>query len=435
MDTSGAAAKGRNPKPLTDRTVVALKAESGRRVTRPDGDVAGLAIRVTAGGRKTWTLTYRIGRRQRRWTIGTYPVISLAAARKKAQLALTQLDAGIDPADRKRAGREYETFDDLATAYLKHARLKKKSWGQDALLMRSVLLPAWKNRALKDIKRRDVKDLLGGIVERGKPVLANRVQALISTAFNYALREEWIDTGNPAALIDKQPETSRNRVLTDEELRTLWAALEGAKIVRRVTDGAAGPAVAPMIARGLQVLLLTAQRSGEVFTMKWEDLDLVERWENLKLVSGWWTIPATTAKNKQAHRVPLVPRVVDLLREAKATGPVDNNWVFGGEKGGSVAARASKAMRALRRADAIDFDVHRHDLRRTAATVMGRSGVPRTTIAHVLNHVDRGSRATQIYDRYDHDAEKRVALETWARRLDDVLTANEAARVVPFARS
>lgn len=434
MDTSGAGAKGGNPK-LTDRTVVALRAESGRRVTHPDGAVPGLAIRVNAGGRKTWTLTYRIGRRQRRWTIGTYPVISLAAARKKARLALTQLDDGIDPADRKRAGREHETFDDLATAYLKRAKLKKKSWAQDALLMRSVLLPPWKHRALKDIKRRDVKDLLAGIVERGKPVMANRVQALISTAFNYALREEWIDTGNPAALIEKQPETSRNRVLTDEELRTLWAALEGAKIVRRVTDGAAGPAVAPMIARGLQVLLLTAQRSGEVFTMKWEDLDLVEGWENLKLVSGWWTIPATTAKNKQAHRVPLVPRVVDLLREAKATGPVDNNWVFGGEKGGSVAARASKAMRALLRADAIDFDVHRHDLRRTAATVMGRAGVPRTTIAQVLNHVDRGSRATQIYDRYDHDAEKRVALETWARRLDDVLTANEPARVVPFARS
>lgn len=435
MDTSGAAAKGRNPKRLTDRTVVALRAESGRRVTRPDGDVPGLAIRVNAGGRKTFTLTYRIGRRQRRWTLGTYPVISLAAARKKARLALTQLDAGIDPADRKRAGREHETFDDLATAYLKHAKLKKKSWAQDALLMRSVLLPPWKHRAVKDIKRRDVKELLSGIVERGKPVMANRVQALISTTFNFALREEWVDTGNPAALIEKQPEVSRERVLTDDELRTLWGALEDAKTLRRVSDEAPGPAISPMIARGLQVLLLTAQRSGEVCTMKWEDLHLVEGWENLKLVSGWWTIPATTAKNKQAHRVPLVPRVVDLLREAKATGPVDNRWVFGGEKGGSVAARAAKAIRALRRAELIDFDVHRHDLRRTAATGMGRAGVSRTTIAHVLNHVDRGSRATQIYDRYDHDAEKRVALETWVRRLDEILTAKEPARVVPFARS
>ena len=435
MDTPSTAANERVSKPLTDRTVATLKPLAGQRVARADGGVPGLAIRVNPSGRKSWTLTYRIGRRQRRWTIGTYPVISLASARKKARLALTQLDAGVDPAERKRTDREQETFNALATAYLKKAKLKKRSWAQDDLLMRSVLLPVWKHRLVKDIKRRDVKDLLASIVERGKPVMANRVQALISTVFNYALREDWVETGNPAALIEKQPEVSRERVLTDDELRTLWAVLEDTKTLHRVTDKVASPAISPMIARGLQVLLLTAQRSGEVFTMKWEDLDLVEGWENMKLVSGWWTIPATTAKNKQAHRVPLVPRVVDLLREAKATGPVDNRWVFGGEKGGSVAARASKAMRALRSTDAIDFDVHRHDLRRTAATVMGRAGVPRTTIAHVLNHVDRGSRATQIYDRYDHDAEKRVALETWARRLDEILTAKELARVVPFARS
>lgn len=435
MDTPSTVADDRIAKSLTDRSVATLRAEPGRRVARPDGDVPGLSIRVNAGGRKTWALTYRIGRRQRRWTIGTYPVISLAAARKKARLALTQLDAGIDPADRKRAGREYDTFDDLATAYLKHAKLKKKSWAQDALLMRSVLLPTWKHRAVKDIKRRDVKDLLAGVVERGTPVMANRVQALISTTFNYALREEWIDTGNPAALIEKQPEVSRERVLTDDEIRTLWRALENAKTLPRASDEASGPAISPMIARGLQVLLLTAQRSGEVFAMTWDNLDLPENWETLNGTAGWWTIPTTAAKNKHAHHVPLVPRVVDLLREAKATGPADNCWVFGGEKGGSVAARAAKAMRALRWAKAIEFDIHRHDLRRTAATAMGRAGVPRTTIAHVLNHVDRGSRATQIYDRYDHDAEKRIALETWTRRLDEILTAKEPARIVPFARS
>ncbi len=423
----------RNIKPLTDRTVAALKAEAGRRIARPDGDVPGLAIRVSPSGRKTWALTYRVGRRQRRWTIGTYPVITLASARKKARRALTDLEDGIDPSVRKRAGREYSTFEDLATAYVKHAKVKKRSWAQDALLVRSVLLPAWKHRPVTDIKRRNVKDLLAGIVERGKPVMANRVQALISTMFNYAVREEWLDTGNPAALIEKQPETSRNRVLTHAELRSLWSALDSAKRLRRIDDGQTRPAIAPMIARGLQVQLLTAQRGGEVFQMQWGDLELQDGWEDASSVSGWWTIPASVAKNKQAHRVPLVPRVVDLLREAKAEGPTDNRWVFGGDKGGSVAARALKAMRALRQAGAIQFDIHRHDLRRTASTEMGRAGVARATIAHVLNHVDRGSRATQIYDRYDHDSEKRAVLELWSRRLDEVLGAKEVSRILPFA--
>jgi integrase len=151
--------------------------------------------------------------------------------------------------------------------------------------------------------------------------------------------------------------------------------------------------------------------------------------------AGWWTIPAAVAKNKQQHRVPLTPRVVELLRAAQAIGPRDNQFVFGAIKGGSVAARAVKSLLALQHARVIDFDVHRHDLRRTAATNMAAAGVPLTTIGYVLNHVDvdRGSRATQTYDRYDHDAEKRTALETWARRLDAILTATAAA-VLPFAR-
>jgi integrase len=92
-------------------------------------------------------------------------------------------------------------------------------------------------------------------------------------------------------------------------------------------------------------------------------------------------------------------------------------------------------MAVLRRAKAIDFDIHRHDLRRTAATNLAAAGVPRTTIAYVLNHVDRGSRMTQIYDRFEHDGEKTVALETWTRRLSAILEATPAPAVLPFTRS
>jgi integrase len=417
---------------LTDRAVQALKPQPDRRVVRIDGTVPGLEIRVTSTGQKTWSLRYRVGRRCRRAMLGTYPVVGVAVARKKAKQALARLDAdGTDPAAAKRDARTRETFGELAADYLTHAKKKKKSWAQDALVLDTILLPKWRHRVVRDLGRRDVKELLSAIVDgrhrrdaKPAPIMANRTQALISTMFNYAVREEWIPF-NPAARIEKQPEGSRDRVLTEDELRALWTALEGAKVVRRVTDAAPGPAISPMIAIGLQVLLLTAQRPGEVFSMRWVDVDVD---------AGSWVIPAAMAKNKQAHRVPLVPRVVELVRAALAIGPTDNRHVFGGIKGGSVAARAVKAMAKLRRADAIDFDVHRHDLRRTAATHMAAAGVPRTTIAYVLNHVDRGSRATQVYDRFEHDVEKRVALETWARRLDGILTATAPAAVLPFTR-
>jgi integrase len=391
-----------------------------------DGTVPGLALRVHPSGRKTWSLRYRVGRHERRWTLGVYPVVGLAAARKKARRALTQLDEdGTDPGAAKRDARTRETLGELATEYLEAAKRKKRSWSQDDQVLRTVILPLWKHRAVKDITRSDVRALLA-LVERGKrkhpdgtnkpaPVRANRVAALISAMFNYALQEEWIAT-TPAVRIPKFIiEKSRERVLDDVEIKQLWEVCEAAKIVRRTNDDGPAPAITPKIAIGLQVILLTAQRPGEVFRMLKADL-------YPEANPTWWVLAATATKNSQTHRVPLVPRVVELLRAAQALGPSDNKFVFGGIKGGSVADRAVKAMAALRRANAITFDCHRHDLRRTAATNLAAAGVPRTTIMYVLNHVDRGSRATQVYDRFEHDADKREALEIWARRLNTILT-------------
>ena len=83
----------------------------------------------------------------------------------------------------------------------------------------------------------------------------------------------------------------------------------------------------------------------------------------------------------------------------------------------------------------LDFTFRGHDLRRTCATGMAEAGVPVESIAKVLNHVDRGARATRVYDRYSYDREKRAALETWARRLDAILQRKRAdTTVIPFSR-
>jgi integrase len=132
--------------------------------------------------------------------------------------------------------------------------------------------------------------------------------------------------------------------------------------------------------------------------------------------------------------VALTKTVIDLLKEAKAHGPEDVRWVFAADKGGAnVSARAKKSAAYLRTTKVVSFEFHRHDLRRTAASNMGAAGIQTAVIAKVLNHVDRGARATAIYDRYSYDAEKRVALETWERRLSAILAKQDVGRVVPFA--
>jgi integrase len=107
--------------------------------------------------------------------------------------------------------------------------------------------------------------------------------------------------------------------------------------------------------------------------------------------------------------------------------------VFTGNGEATVVHRAKKAPAVLARALGIDF--HGHDLRRTAATYMGEAGVPREHISLVLNHVDGGSRATKVYDRYSRDNEKRLALERWERRLKAILENKPASTVVPFIQA
>ena len=427
---------------LTDRGVAGLQPRAQRYTVR-DGLVRGLGVRVSPNGTKTFSLQYWIGRQKKRWTIGVYDTVSLALAREKARDALTALAAeGIDPAAEKRASRDQATFAELAKAYLKHAKKKKKSWDQDEATIDSVLLPVWKHRAVKEITRRDVKDLFETIVDRGAPVRANRVVQLVSAMFNYGVDEEWL-TNSPAYRIKKEPETSRERVLTDEEIRELWAALEAAKVVRRVTDDKPAPSIPPITAVGLQVQLLVAQRPGEVFQMRWADLELPKRWEDPAhpLVGvAWWTIGGLMTKNSQPHRVPILPEVIVLLREAKALAARDDPepFVFPGETHGtSVAARAKKAMASLRRTKAITFDARRHDLRRTAASGMGAEQIPRANISYVLNHVDhQGARSTIVYDRFQRDKEKTVALQAWTRRLTGILEATDGdgGVVLTFAK-
>jgi hypothetical protein len=91
--------------------------------------------------------------------------------------------------------------------------------------------------------------------------------------------------------------------------------------------------------------------------------------------------------------------------------------------GASVRDRAKKAPSRIARV---------LNLRRTAATKMAEAGVPRQHISAVLNHLEGGARVTRVYDRYSYDAERRKALETWARTLQSIIEQAEPGRVLPF---
>jgi len=320
--------------------------------------------------------------------------------------------------------------------------VKQRGRVEEERIVNVEILPRWKDRSVRDLTRRDVRALVEPIADRGSPIMANRTLAVVRRMLNFGMRRDWLE-GNPAALIDKPGrERSRDRVLTDDEIRRLWRLLSrqptteerpapGRTRARGTADDPICP-VAPAMAAAIKMRLLTAQRGGEVIKMRWQDLDLK---------TGWWTIPAEDSKNGQAHRVPLVSEAITLLKarqkererrqsddESSREDRAESEYVFVGS-GASVRDRAKKA--AARIAGVLKIDFRGHDLRRTAATKMAEAGVPRHHISAVLNHVEGGARATRVYDRYSYDNEKRAALKIWARRLHTILK-RQGAKVLAF---
>lgn len=408
-----------SPVVLTDRHLRALQPSQKARDHR-DALQRGLIARVLPSGVVQFCLRYRFQGKQRRLKLGTFPTVTLQKARKSARKAQSDVDDGRDPASERRAAKapREDTVAALAKDYLaKHARKFKRTAGEDERALKVEVLPTWRELSVRELSRRDIRALVEGIADRGSPVMANRTLALIRKMLNFAVDHDWLEA-NPAARVSKPaPEISRDRVLTDDELRRVWRVLSHFPTTKqRAAPGrkrANGPKsdplcpVSPAMAALLKVRLLTAQRGGEVGRMRWRDVDLG---------SGWWTIPGGDTKNGEAHRVPLVADAAAIIqKQRKRDRPVEpDNYVFVGQ-GLSVLDRAKKAPSAI--AGVLGLDFRGHDLRRTAATRMAAAGVPRDHIARVLNHVEGGARATRVYDRHGYDNEKRTALETWARTL------------------
>jgi integrase len=162
------------------------------------------------------------------------------------------------------------------------------------------------------IRRTDVRDFLDAIVERGAPVLANRVLSLVRKMLNFAIDVEWIDANPAQRMARPSAEQSRTRVLTADELRAVWEWLE--KLAPEDADATTRRHLA-LNQAALKLRLVTAQRGGEVIALRWQDVDLD---------GGWWTIPAEHAKNKMPHRVPLTAMAIKILNDVQQVMRADN---------------------------------------------------------------------------------------------------------------
>jgi integrase len=206
--------------------------------------------------------------------------------------------------------------------------------------------------------------------------------------------------GNVASYTNKRDERPRERVLSDSELKAIWAAC------REDDYGSI-----------LKLLMLTGQRASEIGLLRWSEV------QDNQIV-----LPAERTKNHRTHVVPLSEPAKTIL----ACAQKDRSFIFG--RDGTGFRGWSKAKEKIEaRAPLEHWTVH--DLRRTVATRMAELGVQPYIVEAVLNHVSghKGGVAG-IYNRATYDKEKREALNLWAEHLMATVEGRKAT-VVPLAKA
>jgi integrase len=422
---------------FTARGVEALKPQAKRvDYWSTDPQEPGFGLRVFPSGAKSWfvwTRKTRLGRPVR-VTLGTFPDVGLADARAAAGDKRADVLKGTDPAAERRAQRaaNRDTVRALFEAYEKHVEVRRKagefrSWPDVRRSFERDVLPAWGDQPVREIRRKDVIELVTAKALTGLTA-ANRLQAHLSMLFAYGAETDWLDA-NPVAGLRKRPERSHDRVLTVDEIKALWASLDGDAAI--VLSRGAGEADRIAMSEGtsatlrdlFKTLLLTGQRLGETSRMAWVDVDLD---------AAVWTMPATDTKNRTAHRVPLSKTVKAILDARDERAAKSAAYVFPSSPSGesSVLVWSKRTAKAI--SAAVGFRFTAHDLRRTVATGLGELGIPQDVIGLVLNHRKPGVTGRH-YDLSTREAAKRDALDRWANHVDAIVTG-KIGKVVSIRR-
>lgn len=267
------------------------------------------------------------------------------------------------------------------------------------------IVDKWGHRPIATITRAEVIALLDEIVDRGAPVMANRVLAALRKLFNWSIERGLLETSPCDKVKPPTAERSRDRVLTDEEITALWHGAES---------------MGWPFGKMFQVLLLTGQRREEVAGMAWSEMDLANK---------VWTLPRARVKTDKAHDVPLSDAVVAILERLPrldGAGYVfttnGRNPVSGFSKGKETLDGKMRAHLRKRAADiagdatGVDMAPWRiHDIRRTVASGMAKLGISLAVIEKILNHTSGSfGGIVGVYQRHEFADEKRRALDAWA---------------------
>ena len=443
-------------------TVESIRNEPKPKVRRRKADSAarGLYLYIETSGMKRWVLRYKApgpaAPTQHKHTLGLWaePILpaknpegrlSLAEARSVTLAWRERLRRGEYPHEIEAREREREELERRADS----DALTVKALGQefhDRYLVQNTKRPAERlvafnkwvvrgnggigNLKIRDVTERDLVRVLERVEDADRHVTAHTLARLLRQMFKWAVRRKHIKENPADGLEAGSPYTKRDRVLTDDEIRSLWVTLDREDLP-----------MSTAIRLGLKVLLVTAARSGELAAAKWADVGYAGDMPQ-------WTIPAQATKEGKTHLVPLGRTAAGLFRELhKLTG--DSEFVMParervrgavrlGERkkqpldhldSHAIATALRRTILFLRESDELKFEPFgAHDLRRTLRTGLSRLGVDGELAERVIGHAIRNS-LVATYDTYDRLKERREALLKWDREVRRILDAKPGDKV------
>ena len=383
-------------------------------------DERGLYLQITPAGGKWWRFKYRFDDKQKLLSLGTYPDVSLAKARKERDRARELLAEGIDPSGQRKTdkreakARRANTFAALAEAWYEQ---KLPGWAPSTaektrIYLDRDLIPSLGDRPMSEIRRAELIEALRKIEQRDALDVAKKCRGWLSGIFRYALVTEVIEV-NPATDLDVVAAQPRGRRqyphLPLSELPAFLKALNEYK----------GD---PGTRHAISLLLLTAVRPGELRAAPWTEFHLDK---------AVWSIPVERMKMRRPHVVPLPEQAIAILRELhERTG--HREFVFPSRDNPRQPISENTLNVAIGR---MGYKGRQsgHGFRHLVSTALNERGYNRDWIERQLAHGDENE-IRAIYNKAEYLDQRRGMMQDWADYLDG-LQNNRKVVTAQFARA
>jgi integrase len=386
----------------------------------PDQRCSGLAVRVAPSGVMTWDLAYRIRgtSKMRRLSLGRTTDIGLEQARERANELTSAARGGRDLVGEEGEARDAAasriTVGKLIDLYLRRrvvGRLRTAKSIESRL--RRTLAPILERYAA-DICRRDIRAILDSSVDRGQGREAEKRRQVCTATFRWALSQDIVEADPTAGLNAYDPGTPRDRVLTVEEIETVWKWLESNALSLDAADI-------------LKLELLIGARCGEIAGLRAEEIDL-QKWI--------WTLPPSRSKNGRQRVTPIVGLAREMLEQRLCV--VEKGPLFLLENG-SVMTSAHIGHYLLTRRTSLPIATFTsHDLRRTFATMLAEMGIALDLVAAIVGHEAGGRETRTLVRHYVHSdmlQRKAHALKAWDERLKAIVIGEESRKLVRLQKT